>query len=59
VKITALLSDPKFGGVCYLEHLPRGMERLTARVLTGIGHWIRYERPGAIMDAIPLPRAKL
>ncbi|KAG0702371.1 Alpha/Beta hydrolase protein [Suillus ampliporus] len=59
VKITVLVSDPKFSDRCYLEHIPRDIERLNARVLTGIGHWIQYERPDAIMDAIPLPRAKL
>ncbi|KAG1730353.1 Alpha/Beta hydrolase protein [Suillus lakei] len=57
VKITVLVSDPKFSvGICDLE---RNVERLTVRALTGIGHWIQYECPEAIMDAIPLPRAKL
>ncbi|KAG1850499.1 Alpha/Beta hydrolase protein [Suillus tomentosus] len=60
VKITVLVSDPKFGvGICDLEHIPRDVERLNARALTGIGHWIQYECPDAIMDAIPLPGARL
>lgn len=60
VKITVLVSDPKFGlGICNLEHIPRDVERLNVRALTGIGHWIQYECPDVIMDAIPLPRAKL
>ncbi|KAG2152885.1 Alpha/Beta hydrolase protein [Suillus clintonianus] len=54
VKITVLASDPNL-----LERIPNGVERLTVRVLTGIGHWIQYECPDVIMDAIPLPRAKL
>jgi pimeloyl-ACP methyl ester carboxylesterase len=41
------------------ENIPRDTERLNVKVLTGIGHWIQYECPDAIMDAIPLPRAKL
>jgi hypothetical protein len=57
VKITTLVSDPKFDDI--LEHVPSDMERLNTRVLTGIGHWILYELPQAIMDEIPLPRAKL
>ncbi|KAG1733441.1 hypothetical protein EDB19DRAFT_1911581 [Suillus lakei] len=60
VKITVLVSDPKFSvGICDLEHIPHDVERLNVRALTGIGHWIQYECPDAIMDAIPLPRAKL
>lgn len=58
--ITVLVSDPKFGlGICDLKHIPRGVERLNVKALTGIGHWIQYECPDVIMDAIPLPRAKL
>jgi hypothetical protein len=60
VKITVLVSDPKFGlGICDLEHIPRDVERLNVKALMGIGHWIQYECPNVIMDAIPLPRAKL
>ncbi|KAG1753773.1 Alpha/Beta hydrolase protein [Suillus paluster] len=59
VKITVLASDPTLNARCYLEHIPRDVERLNARVLTGIGHWIQYEHPDAIMDVVPLPRAKL
>ncbi|KAG0709461.1 Alpha/Beta hydrolase protein [Suillus ampliporus] len=59
VKITVLASDPEFGAICLLEHIPRDVERLNARVLPGIGHCIQAECPEAIMDAIPLPRAKL
>ena len=59
VKINVLLSDPKFGAVCHLEHIPRDVESLNSRVLSGIGHWIQVERPDAIMDAVPLARAKL
>ncbi|KAG1820501.1 uncharacterized protein BJ212DRAFT_1266865 [Suillus subaureus] len=59
IKITVLASDPKLGANCLLEHIPRGIERLDAKVLTGISHWIQYECPNAILDAIPLPRAKL
>ncbi|KAG2043164.1 Alpha/Beta hydrolase protein [Suillus americanus] len=58
VKITILASDPKFG-TNFLENIPRDVERLNAKALTGISHWIQYECPDAIMDAIPLPRAKL
>lgn len=57
VKITTLVSDPKFDDI--LEHVPSDVERLNTRVLAGIGHWIQYELPQAIMDEIPLPRAKL
>lgn len=57
VKITTLVSDPKFNDI--LEHVPSDVERLNTRVLTGIGHWIQYELPQAIMDEIPLPKAKL
>lgn len=60
VTITVLVSDPKFGlGICDLKHIPRGVERLNVKALMGIGHWIQYECPDVIMDAIPLPRAKL
>ncbi|KAG1731522.1 uncharacterized protein EDB91DRAFT_1252159 [Suillus paluster] len=59
VNITVLASDPKFGAACRLEHVPRDVERLNARVLPGVGHCIQYERPDAIMDAIPLLRAEL
>lgn len=60
VKITVLVSDPKFGlGICNLQHIPCDVERLDVRALTGIGHWIQYECPDVIMDAIPTPRAKL
>ena len=59
VKITVLLGDPKISHVCSLENIPRGMKSLDARVLTGVGHSIPYERPDAILDAISLSRAKL
>jgi hypothetical protein len=59
VAINVLLPDPKFGAMCLLKHLPQDMKRLNVRVLSGIGHYIQSERPDAIMDAIPLPRAKL
>ncbi|KAG2118303.1 Alpha/Beta hydrolase protein [Suillus clintonianus] len=59
VKITMLLADPEVGAVCHLEHIPRGVERLDVKVLPGIGHCIHYECANAIVDAIPLPRAKL
>lgn len=56
-KITVLVSDPKFNDI--LEYVPFNVERLKSKVLTGIGHWIQYEAPQAVMDEIPLPRAKL
>lgn len=59
IKVTILASDPKLDANCILEHIPRDAERLDVKVFTGIGHWIQYECPDAIMDAIPLPRAKL
>ncbi|KAG1729267.1 hypothetical protein EDB19DRAFT_1744073 [Suillus lakei] len=59
VKITVLVSDPKLSDNCYLDHIPCDVERLNTRVLTGIGHWIQYECPDAIIDVIPLSRAKL
>lgn len=59
VKITILASDPKLSANCLLEHIPRDIERLDVKLLTGIGHFIQYECPDAIMDAIPLPRIKL
>lgn len=59
VKITILASDPKLGANCLLEQIPRDIERLNVKLLTGISHWIPYECPDAIMDAIPLPRTKL
>ncbi|KAG1886560.1 Alpha/Beta hydrolase protein [Suillus subluteus] len=52
VKVTVLVSDPKAGAVCHLEHVPRDIERLNVRVLPGVGHCIHYECPEAIMDAI-------
>ncbi|KAG1815304.1 hypothetical protein EV424DRAFT_1112904 [Suillus variegatus] len=58
VKITILVSDPKLSANCLLEHIPRDIERLDVKLLTGIGHWIQYECLDAIMDAIPLPRTK-
>ena len=59
MRLTVLVSDPMFSDRCYLEQVPRDVERLDVRVLKGIGHWIQFERPDAIMDAIPLQRAKL
>ncbi|KAG0693395.1 Alpha/Beta hydrolase protein [Suillus ampliporus] len=59
VTINVLASDPERGAICYLEHIPRDVERLNVRVLTGVSHWIQYERPDAIMDAVPLSREKL
>ncbi|OAX39177.1 alpha beta-hydrolase [Rhizopogon vinicolor AM-OR11-026] len=60
VKISVLLSDPKSPDtVCRLEHIPRDVKRLDARVIPDTGHWIQSECPNAIMDAIPLPRANL
>jgi hypothetical protein len=59
LKITLLMSDPGFGGLCLLEHVPVDAARLNVKVLNGIGHWIQYELPNAIMDEVPLPRAKL
>ncbi|OAX40308.1 alpha beta-hydrolase [Rhizopogon vinicolor AM-OR11-026] len=59
VKISVLLADPEFGAVCRLEHIPRDVKRLDARVIPGTGHWIQFDCPNAIMDAIPLPRANL
>ncbi|KAG2133719.1 hypothetical protein DEU56DRAFT_810361 [Suillus clintonianus] len=57
VKVTVLISDPKFSNI--IEDVARAVEGLKSRVLPGIGHWIPYELPHAIMDEIPLPRAKL
>ncbi|KAG1874705.1 Alpha/Beta hydrolase protein [Suillus subalutaceus] len=59
VKVALLVSDPGFGSVCHLERIPVDEARLNVKVLNGIGHWIQYELPSAIMDEIPLPRAKL
>ncbi|KAG1753772.1 Alpha/Beta hydrolase protein [Suillus paluster] len=56
VNITVLAADPELRATCLLEHVPHDVERLNIRVLTGVAHWIQYERPDAIMDAIPLPR---
>ncbi|KAG1753774.1 Alpha/Beta hydrolase protein [Suillus paluster] len=56
VKITVLAS---LDGICYMEQIPRDVERLNARVINNTGHWIQYERPDAIMDEVPLARAKL
>jgi len=55
VNITVLVADPKLSDVCHLDHIPCDMERLNAKVVTGVGYCIPIERPGAIMDAIPLP----
>jgi hypothetical protein len=58
--ISMLLSDPAVSPpVCCLERIPRDGKKLNVRVLSGISHWIQFECPDAIMDAIPLPRAKL
>lgn len=59
VKIALLMSDPEFGALCLLEHLPVDAAGLRVKVLNGVGHWIQYELPNAIMDEVPLPRAKL
>lgn len=59
VKITVLASDPKVGTVCRTEDIPCDIERLNVRVLQGIGHYINYECPDAIVDAIQLSRTKL
>ncbi|KAG1874005.1 Alpha/Beta hydrolase protein [Suillus tomentosus] len=56
VKITLLVSDPKPGGLCHLEHVPREVK---TKVFIGIGHWIQYECLDAIIAEVPLPRAKL
>ncbi|KAG2056001.1 alpha/beta-hydrolase [Suillus hirtellus] len=59
VNITVLASDPAFGAICHLEHVPCDVARLHAKVLIGIGHWIQYESLNIIMNEIPLRRAKL
>jgi len=59
VKITVLVADPKLSFVCHLDHIPHDIERLDARGLTGVGHQIQVECPGAILDVIPLPRAEV
>ena len=59
MKITVLVADPKFGGVCRLKDLPHSVKSLNVRALMGIGHGIQFKCPEAIMDAIPLPRGKL
>ncbi|OJA13422.1 hypothetical protein AZE42_05780 [Rhizopogon vesiculosus] len=59
VKITVLVADPKLSLVCHLDHIPHDIERLDARGLTGVGHHIQVECPGAILDVIPLPRAEV
>lgn len=59
MKISVLISDPKLSPVCRLEHIPRDVKRLNANVITGAGHWIHFDRADAIMDVVPLPRAKL
>ncbi|KAG2158932.1 Alpha/Beta hydrolase protein [Suillus bovinus] len=59
VKMTLLMSDPESSGVCLLEHVPVDVVRLNVKVLDGIGHWVQYEVPKAIIDEIPLTRAKL
>ncbi|KAG2152887.1 Alpha/Beta hydrolase protein [Suillus clintonianus] len=59
VKTTILASDPAFGAVCHLEHVPCDVARLNTKVFIGIGHWIQYECLDVIMDEIPLPRARL
>ncbi|KAG1755981.1 Alpha/Beta hydrolase protein [Suillus lakei] len=58
LKVALLASDPEHGGVCHLEHIPRDVARLTTKLFTGIGHWMQYECLDAIMDEVPLPRAK-
>lgn len=55
VNITVLVADPKLCDICHVDHIPCDIERLDVRVVTGVGHSIPFERPGAIMDAIPLP----
>ncbi|KAG2069571.1 alpha/beta-hydrolase [Suillus decipiens] len=59
VKITVLASDPAFGAVCHLEHVPCDVARVRAKVCVGIGHWIQYENLDMIMNEVPLRRAKL
>ncbi|KAG1755980.1 hypothetical protein EDB19DRAFT_2034592 [Suillus lakei] len=58
VKAALLVSDPEHGAVCHLEHVPRDVARLNTKVFIGIGHWMQYECLDAIMDEVPLPRAK-
>ncbi|KAJ8590027.1 hypothetical protein M405DRAFT_841491 [Rhizopogon salebrosus TDB-379] len=62
VKVTVLIADPQLSDICRLEHIPCDSERLSATIVTGVGHRIQPERPGAIwpiMDVIPQPRAEL
>jgi hypothetical protein len=62
VKVTVLVADPKLSDICRLEQIPRDIERLNATVVTGVGHRIQPECPGAIwpiMDVIPQPRVEL
>jgi len=62
VKVTVLVADPKLSHICRLEHIPRDIERLNAIVVTGVGHRIQPESPGAvwpIMDVVPQLRAEL
>jgi hypothetical protein len=56
VKITVLVADPKISNDCRLEHNPRDIEGLNAKVVAGVGHVIQFESLDAIMDVIPLPR---
>lgn len=62
MKVTVLVADPKLSDICRLEQIPRDIERLNATVVTGVGHRIQPECPGAIwpiMDVIPQPRVEL
>ncbi|KAG2040504.1 Alpha/Beta hydrolase protein [Suillus americanus] len=59
VKTTVLSSDPEAGAIYLPAYIPRDVERLNVIILPGVGNYIHFERPDAIVDAIQLPRAKL
>jgi hypothetical protein len=56
VKIAVLVSDPERGGACRVEQVSHNVK---TKFFMGVGHWIQYECLDAIMDEVPLPRAKL
>lgn len=59
MKITVLAADPKFSRFGDVKHIAEDTRNLDVRVLFGVSHTIWAERPEAILDVIPLPRAKL
>lgn len=48
--MTVLVSDPELSDLCKVEYIPAHPQIETV-LLKGVGHWIQYDKPEAIIDA--------